>query len=200
MTYEEIVKVSDEIRYIGIERTDKKTGETTVKSYAEVSERVIAFRKLYPEGTIFTKIVDKQNGEVTVMATIYAEPDRILATAHAQEKENASYINKTSYVENCETSAVGRALGLCGIGIASGIASADEMRAAKAQQEYMKEQEVRMAPIGEARAEALRKELAAKGVTEAQILEEYSVTDLKSLTEEQMRNIIVRLSKSKGKK
>ena len=51
----------------------------------------------------------------------------VVATGHAYEKESSSFINKTSYIENCETSAVGRALGIFGIGIDASIASAEEV-------------------------------------------------------------------------
>jgi hypothetical protein len=50
-----------------------------------------------------------------------------LATGYAQEKESSSFINKTSYIENCETSAVGRALGFCGFGIDVSVASYEEV-------------------------------------------------------------------------
>jgi hypothetical protein len=58
----------------------------------------------------------------------------LVATAHAYEKEGSSFINKTSYIENCETSAVGRALGIYGIGIDTSLASADEVANAVTQQ------------------------------------------------------------------
>ena len=45
----------------------------------------------------------------------------------AEEKETSSYINKTSYIENCETSAVGRALGFIGLGSENSIASLEEV-------------------------------------------------------------------------
>ena len=53
---------------------------------------------------------------------------RLLGTGTAYEKENSTFINKTSYIENCETSAVGRALAMCGIGIDTSIASAEEVQ------------------------------------------------------------------------
>ena len=59
--------------------------------------------------------------------TITDENGKILATGMAQEKETSSYINKTSYIENCETSAVGRALGMLGIGSDEQMASAEEV-------------------------------------------------------------------------
>ncbi len=59
---------------------------------------------------------------------------RLLGTGTAYEKENSSFINKTSYIENCETSAVGRALGMAGFGIDTSIRSAEEMQNADLQQ------------------------------------------------------------------
>lgn len=59
----------------------------------------------------------------------------ILGTGTAYEKENSSFINKTSYIENCETSAVGRALGMAGFGIDTSVASAEEVENAMQQQE-----------------------------------------------------------------
>ena len=60
---------------------------------------------------------------------------RVVATGHAHEERSSSHINKTSYVENCETSAIGRALAMMGIGIDTSIASANEVQDAIAKQE-----------------------------------------------------------------
>lgn len=97
------------------------------KDYAEVSERIKAFRQICPNGSIQTDILSLENGVVTMKTTIYDEEGKILATGLAQEKESSSYINKTSYIENCETSSVGRALGMCGLGVDGSIASALEV-------------------------------------------------------------------------
>lgn len=105
------------------------------KGYAMVTERVKAFRKICPCGKIATEIVEIGNGIVTMKATIADEQGNIIATGFAHEKEDGSYINKTSYVENCETSAIGRALGFVGIGIDDSIASADELANALTNQE-----------------------------------------------------------------
>ena len=59
----------------------------------------------------------------------------MLSTGLAQEDRSSSMINKTSFVENCETSAVGRALGFLGIGIESSIATAEEVSMAIAKQD-----------------------------------------------------------------
>lgn len=81
------------------------------KEYAEVNQRIKAFRMVYPEGSIITDLVQLENGICTIKAVI-KNGELVLGTGIAQEKESSSYINKTSYIENCETSAVGRALGI----------------------------------------------------------------------------------------
>ena len=53
----------------------------------------------------------------------------------AEEEKGSTFINKTSYVENCETSAWGRALANFGIGLDTSVASADEVQNAIANQE-----------------------------------------------------------------
>ena len=68
-------------------------------------------------------------------ATVKDENDVTKATGYAYEKESSSFINKTSFIENCETSAWGRALGNLGIGIDASIASADEVQNAQLNQE-----------------------------------------------------------------
>lgn len=97
------------------------------KNYAMVVERVKAFRTMVPDGCIETDILSMENGIVTMKAKVYDENGKLLATGLAQEKETSSYVNKTSYIENCETSAVGRALGMLGIGIDDSMASAEEL-------------------------------------------------------------------------
>ena len=97
------------------------------KKYVMVTERIKAFREICPNGAIDTKVLSMENGIVTIQAKIYDENDHLLASGLAQEKEKSSFINKTSYVENCETSAVGRALGMLGIGVDESMASAEEV-------------------------------------------------------------------------
>jgi hypothetical protein len=105
------------------------------KDYIPVNERIKAFRFIYPRGQIVTEIIGLENGICTIKASAYDEEGKLLATGHAQEKETSSFINKTSYIENCETSAVGRCLGNAGIGLDNGFASYEEVANAKKQQE-----------------------------------------------------------------
>lgn len=117
MTFEELAKANRQI----------KTRNIKGKEYAEVNERIKAFRMLYPDGAIVTDIIDMHDGIVTMKATVMDADGRVLGTGTAQEKEGSTYINKTSYLENCETSAVGRALGMLGIGVDTSVASAEEV-------------------------------------------------------------------------
>lgn len=144
ITYDDIQKVNGGIKPIAIERKDKK-GNTTVKDYAEVNQRIKAFRQLFPMGIIETGIVGLENGVCTIKASVYADKETLLATGHAQEKEGSTYINERSHVENCETSAVGRALGMLGIGIDTSIASYEEVANAMLNQDKQETQEERKA-------------------------------------------------------
>jgi len=117
MTFEELQKVNEKLKSLDVKG----------KGYVQVSERVKGFRQLCPNGRIETEIVDLNGGVVTMKAYVYDSQGCLLATGYAQEKESSSYINKTSFIENCETSAVGRALGWCGIGVDASMASAEEV-------------------------------------------------------------------------
>lgn len=114
------------------------------KEYIPVNERIKAFRFIYPNGLIQTEIIGLENGICTIKASAYDGDGHLLATGHAQEKETSSFINKTSYIENCETSAVGRCLGNAGIGLDNGFASYEEVANAKKQQEDSKKDEPAM--------------------------------------------------------
>jgi hypothetical protein len=104
------------------------------KEYMLVNDRVAIFRNTYPTWSLPTCIEELKDGFVVFKATVIDENGHIRATGHAYEKENSTFINKTSYIENCETSAVGRALGFLGIGIEGSIATAEEVQNAMLQQ------------------------------------------------------------------
>ena len=135
-----------------IQRANAQIVTTNIKGkeYAEVNQRIKAFRMCYPEGFIRTELLSNEDG-VCVMraevgywadvATYGTQLDIVLGTGTAYEKESSSYINKTSYIENCETSAVGRALGMAGFGIDTSVASFEEVSNAIAQQEAEKRPE-----------------------------------------------------------
>ncbi|MED9905249.1 MAG: hypothetical protein UFG06_13850 [Lachnospiraceae bacterium] len=124
MEYKDLAQVNAEISFLDIKG----------KKYADVANRIKAFRKLFPDGVIRTRILSNENGVCVMIAECIDGKGNLLATGHAYEKEDSSFINKTSYIENCETSAVGRALGFIGIGVDNDIASANEVLNAEQQQ------------------------------------------------------------------
>lgn len=116
------------------ESTDLPTILISGKEYVLVKDRIIEFNRLYPKGSISTEVdqVISAFGKWVIKATITpdtANPDRIF-TGYSQANETQGMINKTAGLENCETSAVGRALAMMGIGVIDSVASADEMHKA----------------------------------------------------------------------
>jgi len=113
-----------------------KTTNIRGKQYVEVNERIKFFRQedKYNNWTISTDFPVLDSEQCVCKAYIIDTDDRVISTGHAHEERASSHINKTSYVENCETSAIGRALAMLGIGIESSIASANEVTEAIAKQ------------------------------------------------------------------
>lgn len=114
----------------------KDTGKVNIhgKEYETVASRVNRFREEHKqELSITTEIVDRNDAEVVVRAVISAKDGFVIATGYAEEKRAASQINRTSALENAETSAIGRALANFGIG-GTEFASADEVANAISQQ------------------------------------------------------------------
>ena len=103
------------------------------KQYLTVARRINDFREQYPEYGIHTEILSVDEQAVVCRAVITDAEGRQLSSGIAEEKRNSSNINKTSAVENCETSAVGRALAFFGMA-GTEIASADEVANAINQQ------------------------------------------------------------------
>ena len=104
----------------------------TLQNYETVASRVNKFYDEYPNGKILTELVENGGNYWIFKASVYAEITDInpIATGHAHEVIGASQINKTSALEVCETSAVGRALALAGYH-GSQIARAEEIARAK---------------------------------------------------------------------
>lgn len=140
--YEDIEKANGSLKSTTLKnKNGKKVGD-----YVEVNQRIKAFRQVYPTGTISTEILSLDNGVVMMKATVLDEDGKTLATGFAYEKESSSVINKTSFIENCETSAIGRALGFCGFGIDSSVASAEEVENAILNQGKQEHQERKASP------------------------------------------------------
>lgn len=178
-----------------IHEANKQAEVTDVKGapYIAVHERVKAFRKVFPFGRIVTKSnvadgVCTSTTEVFVLAgDIFPnaeDPARpvLLATGTAVEKDGSSYINKTSFVENCETSAVGRALGFCGFGIDKAVASADEVQNAELQ-------DISKLKVDGLKVKALTTRCQKDGVDVDKLLAVCKVKSFEELTEKAFSNV-----------
>ena len=107
------------------------------RQYIDVAQRIQGFWELYPQGRIVTEMVADDGKRCVFKAEAYDMAEGgagLLATGHAYEVNSGRGVNATSYIENCETSAVGRALGMLGIGSTDSIASADEVMNAQQRQ------------------------------------------------------------------
>ena len=180
-----------------------KTIDVKGKDYAEVPQRIKAFRSLFPNGAIETSIISNDNQMVVMKATVRDEEGHVLGEGHAYEKESSSFINKTSYIENCETSAVGRALGMCGFGIDTSVASYEEMANAINNQDRMKaeeamettpktEEEARK-KCSEAQANFVEKLVAEKHIDKEAYLKQLKIKSFADLTSAQASAIINKL-------
>ena len=76
MKFEDLQKANKEI----------KTTNIKGKDYAEVNQRIKAFRMLYPNGSISTSIESLENGVVVMRAVVKDEEDHVLGTGYAYEK------------------------------------------------------------------------------------------------------------------
>ena len=84
--------------------------------YEPVQSRIKRFYEKYPDGRILTEMInDYQHIEVCIFQAKIYNGDILLATGWAFEREGAGYVNKTCHLENCETSAIGRALANIGL-------------------------------------------------------------------------------------
>ena len=92
----------------------------------------LARKSLGSDLDIVTKIISQDDKQVMMQADIYISGKHI-ATGTGQEFRAASRINQTSYVENCETSCISRALSMCGL-VNDSVASAEEVGIAIANQ------------------------------------------------------------------
>jgi len=112
-----------------------KTINIKGKEYVEVHERLRHFRIHYADHSLTSEVIEKTEDSILIQATIKDSTGRALASGLAEEIKGSSFINKTSYVENAETSAWGRCLGNFGIGIDTAVSSYDEVSNAITQQQ-----------------------------------------------------------------
>lgn len=190
-----------------------------IKNYVMVNERVKAFRELYPSYPLITEIVSMTDKRVVMKATVYNADGVALATGYAYEDEGAgSEANRFSFIENCETSAIGRALGCFGIGIDESYCTGDELLRVldlEAQEKAPKEKPENNPDVaqvelptadefGEILQEVGEREksldriselLNVTGITPQQFIKTMGVNNVYELSDEQIADAIKRLEK-----
>ena len=114
----------------------KKAIDIKGKKYVLVADRILYFNQEYPNGRIKTYLKSKPEAERVVIKAIVVpdvDNEKRCFTGYSQALWGDGYINKTSAIENCETSAIGRALAMMGIGVVDSLASVDEINKAEIQ-------------------------------------------------------------------
>ena len=187
ITYEDLEKANQQIQTVDVKGNP----------YATVAQRIKAFRTLFPTGFIQTDIISHKKEEgnfpyvVIIKATVgFVDENgekQVLGTGIAYEKENSSFINKASYIENCETSAVGRALGMCGLGIDTDVASAEEVQTANLNTETITAEQKK----------ALLKMMNEDKIPSEYICSLYGVSEVKELTVPKYTNLVTNWEKMK---
>lgn len=187
------IGVGHKVNYIDLLEANSLIQKRDIKGkkYGEVSERIKAFRYVYPQGTIRTELLSN-DGEsekrfCVFKAEVYSDEGTLLGTGTAQEQEGSSFINNTSYIENCETSAVGRALSMAGFAIGTTIMSYEELSNAELQQELMETiTDVKLQTL-----QGLIKQCQQRKIAYEKILENYKVKELKDLTNKQYGELLL---------
>ena len=184
------------MRFEELQNANQAISTTNIKGkeYAEVNQRIKAFRMVFPDGCICTELISNEDGVCVFKAEVYTSTkdgiNTLLGTGHAYEKESSSFINKTSYIENCETSAVGRALGMCGFGIDTSVCSAEELNNALVNQEASK-------PITKAQVKTIMALAGEKESDPSDICDYFKVNTLEELTAEEYAKCIRMLEAKK---
>lgn len=188
------------ITFEQLQKANEATKSTDIgkKDYVEVNQRIKAFRMLFPNGLIDTEIASLENGVCIFRAKVFDEEGKLLGTGTAYEKENSTFINKTSYIENCETSAVGRALAMLGIGIEASVASKEEVENAKLNQK----EQPKVDTVAEAKARARvlgyfnRHNMTQEDI--AKLCKCYKINAITEMTLEQCNHYIAQVEKNGG--
>lgn len=95
--------------------------------YEEVKDRIPRFWEKHPDGAIVTDLIEHPDAEYIVKATLINGAGQVIATGLAQETVGSSPVNRLSALENCETSAIGRALANAGFSSGANRPSREEM-------------------------------------------------------------------------
>lgn len=112
-------------------------GRFNLEDYVLVEDRIEEFWKNHPDGRIITEVFHLDHPEakqrmVVIKAIVYTTSDHLsmpTSTGWAKEREGTMGANQTAFLENAETSAIGRALANMGVATKKGRASRQEMEA-----------------------------------------------------------------------
>lgn len=180
------------------------------KDYVQVKDRITYFNNNYPDGCIKTDLITPPESEMVVFRAIAipdaGRPTRYF-TGYSQAKwaDRTSFVNSTSALENAETSAVGRALALMGIGILDAVASIDEVqKAVKSEESAPKTTQRVTYQATDKQITFIEQLLSQKGFSRASLLRKYEITNLDALTADQaddtIKNLVLLPSKKKEAK
>ena len=160
----------------------KDTGIVNIhgKEYSTVAKRIAEFRTKYPDHEIHTNLIENTDTRVVMSASIWHN-SRKISEGHAEEYRTASQINRTSALENCETSAVGRCLSFMGLG-GTQIASADEVVNAIHQQASIKTIST-LTKASDAGVESFRLQWKATGKEERALVTDEQLAEFKDNAE-----------------
>lgn len=160
------------------------------KKYVMVKDRVKAFREsdYFSGWSLTTDILFMDENSVTIKATVADDTGRIIATGIANEVAGSNNVNRTSHIENCESSALGRALGNLGIGIDDSFGSADEVANALLQQ-------AADGVISEREAKVIKDLLEVTGSDIKKFLDYYNVNSVEQMHKSQYAKAVMQLQK-----
>jgi hypothetical protein len=171
------------------------------KVYLPVAARLELFHFDHGDHSMVTEIIGINDDVVRVKATILDGDGRVRATGHAEEFRRASQINRTSAVENCETSAVGRALAFFGYA-GDEIASADEVQRAisGSKGEPPLPLDNVTGPMNARQVASLTHHSIASGVPAARICARFAVESLGEIPASEYRQLIADLQDARAKR
>ena len=158
------------------------------KPYVTVNSRLKYFREEFIGYKLLSEVISNENGKCLIKATILDDKNIAVATGHGFEDESKGNINKTSYVENCETSAWGRALGNLGIGIDNEVRSYEEMTNAIEGQKAKEARGKKYKDSVAAKTQTIRKEDLEKMLPECETHKEMTENLWWLLTKEQQED------------
>lgn len=142
--------------------------------YETVAQRLVRWWDTFPNGRIITSIHHYDGSTIIMRAECYNNDDKLISTGYAEEQFGSSPVNKTSMIENCETSSIGRAISNSCIGHLGGNDSGQRA----SMEEMAKVNRVNSAPKPDSHGSATPKQIGflkslacGKGWDDMQLLE-----------------------------